>query len=67
MRKVVRRPRFWLVLGWKAAMRLARRTPLDHPARPFVLAAGRTAEDWYWRQVRSHLRSAQPVRPRWTK
>ena len=67
MRKVLRRPRFWLVLGWKATMRLTRHTPPGHPARPYLLAAGRSAEDRYWWQVHARLHSPRRIRPRWRK
>ena len=65
MRSVLRRPRSWLVLGWRAAARLARRTPPGHAARPYALAASRLAEDRYWRQVRRRRQSPRPVVPKW--
>ena len=67
MRKVLRRPRFWLVLGWKATMRRVHDTPPGHLARPYLLAAGRKAEDWYWRQMHLDLHSPRRIRPKWTK
>ena len=67
MRTRLRRRRFWLVLGWRAASRLAARTPATHMVRPYLVALDRTAEGWYWRQVRRRRHSPAPIRPTWTR
>ncbi len=57
MRNKALRPRFWLVLVWRAVARLVTRTPQGHPLRPYLHAAGMAAENRYWRQARLRLRS----------
>ena len=67
MRAILWRPRFWLVLGWRATSRLAAATPSTHAARPYLVALNRAAEGRYWRQVRCRRHSSAPVRPIWTR
>ncbi|HET8632313.1 MAG TPA: hypothetical protein VFL91_33215 [Thermomicrobiales bacterium] len=60
MKRMVRRPTFWLMLGWRTAARLAARAPRDRPTGRALRRASLALEGRYWRRVRAH-----PFRVRW--